>query len=202
MSECVWSCVLWGKNTNIYLSVSVCLSSQLPADLNKMHLTDHAHQQVMHVPPSQSGCSIASDSGSSSLSDIYQVGAHKIHFKLNGDSVFCQHSLSVILNTSLIIMHRLCILVVLLPPLLPAAYGRSRTGNEPNLSSCLYTCAASIETAAKKIIQHDQAPNNHFQSVENLDRRTSEIMSESEIKLQKFNSQTFKGAGYVLEMYI
>lgn len=39
-----------------------------------MHLTDHAHQQVMHMPPSQSGCSIASDSGSSSLSDIYQVG--------------------------------------------------------------------------------------------------------------------------------
>lgn len=50
------------------------LSAQLPADLNKMHLTDHAHQQVMHMPPSQSGCSIASDSGSSSLSDIYQVG--------------------------------------------------------------------------------------------------------------------------------
>ncbi|XP_059912794.1 rap guanine nucleotide exchange factor 6 isoform X3 [Gadus macrocephalus] len=45
----------------------------LPADLNKMHLTDHAHQQVMHVPPSQSGCSIASDSGSSSLSDLYQA---------------------------------------------------------------------------------------------------------------------------------
>uniref|UniRef100_A0A665WZ09 Rap guanine nucleotide exchange factor (GEF) 6 n=1 Tax=Echeneis naucrates TaxID=173247 RepID=A0A665WZ09_ECHNA len=46
---------------------------RLPADLNKMHLTDHAHQQVMHMPPSQSGCSIASDSGSSSLSDIYQA---------------------------------------------------------------------------------------------------------------------------------
>ncbi|XP_041656789.1 rap guanine nucleotide exchange factor 6 isoform X6 [Cheilinus undulatus] len=49
------------------------VNNQLPADLNKMHLTDHAHQQVMHVPPSQSGCSIASDSGSSSLSDIYQA---------------------------------------------------------------------------------------------------------------------------------
>ncbi|KAI1902931.1 hypothetical protein AGOR_G00021380 [Albula goreensis] len=48
-------------------------SSKLPGDLNKMHLTDHPHQQVMHVPPSQSGCSIASDSGSSSLSDIYQA---------------------------------------------------------------------------------------------------------------------------------
>uniref|UniRef100_A0A8D3A0Z1 Rap guanine nucleotide exchange factor (GEF) 6 n=1 Tax=Scophthalmus maximus TaxID=52904 RepID=A0A8D3A0Z1_SCOMX len=47
--------------------------SLLPADLNKMHLTDHAHQQVMHMAPSQSGCSIASDSGSSSLSDIYQA---------------------------------------------------------------------------------------------------------------------------------
>ncbi|XP_066572987.1 rap guanine nucleotide exchange factor 6 isoform X2 [Amia ocellicauda] len=45
----------------------------LPADLTKMHLTDNPHQQVMHVPPSQSGCSIASDSGSSSLSDIYQA---------------------------------------------------------------------------------------------------------------------------------
>uniref|UniRef100_A0A671Y0V9 Rap guanine nucleotide exchange factor 6 n=1 Tax=Sparus aurata TaxID=8175 RepID=A0A671Y0V9_SPAAU len=51
---------------------SICLIP-LPADLNKMHLTDHAHQQVMHMPPSQSGCSIASDSGSSSLSDIYQA---------------------------------------------------------------------------------------------------------------------------------
>lgn len=49
------------------------LSEQLPADLSKMHLTDHAHQQAMHMAPSQSGCSIASDSGSSSLSDIYQV---------------------------------------------------------------------------------------------------------------------------------
>uniref|UniRef100_A0A673GTG1 Rap guanine nucleotide exchange factor (GEF) 6 n=1 Tax=Sinocyclocheilus rhinocerous TaxID=307959 RepID=A0A673GTG1_9TELE len=41
-------------------------------NIPKMHLTDHAHQQ-MHMPPSQSGCSIASDSGSSSLSDIYQA---------------------------------------------------------------------------------------------------------------------------------
>ncbi|XP_049322400.1 rap guanine nucleotide exchange factor 6 isoform X4 [Astyanax mexicanus] len=48
-------------------------SSTLPGDLSKMHLTDHPHQQVMHMPPSQSGCSIASDSGSSSLSDIYQA---------------------------------------------------------------------------------------------------------------------------------
>uniref|UniRef100_A0A8C7K2N5 Rap guanine nucleotide exchange factor 6-like n=1 Tax=Oncorhynchus kisutch TaxID=8019 RepID=A0A8C7K2N5_ONCKI len=47
--------------------------TQLPGDLNKMHLTDHPHSQGMHVPPSQSGCSIASDSGSSSLSDIYQA---------------------------------------------------------------------------------------------------------------------------------
>uniref|UniRef100_A0AAY4ED83 Rap guanine nucleotide exchange factor (GEF) 6 n=1 Tax=Denticeps clupeoides TaxID=299321 RepID=A0AAY4ED83_9TELE len=46
--------------------------SKLPGDLNKMHLTDHPHQ-VMHMAPSQSGCSIASDSGSSSLSDIYQA---------------------------------------------------------------------------------------------------------------------------------
>ncbi|KAM9499649.1 rap guanine nucleotide exchange factor 6-like isoform 8-T8 [Salvelinus alpinus] len=45
----------------------------LPGDLNKMHLTDHPHSQGSHVPPSQSGCSITSDSGSSSLSDIYQA---------------------------------------------------------------------------------------------------------------------------------
>lgn len=64
---------MW-KSVCCYLILfPVCLSAQLPGDLNKMHLTDHPHQQVMHVPPSQSGCSIASDSGSSSLSDIYQV---------------------------------------------------------------------------------------------------------------------------------
>ncbi|XP_037835016.1 rap guanine nucleotide exchange factor 6 isoform X4 [Kryptolebias marmoratus] len=54
-----------GYNTNY-------VNNKLPADLNKMHLTDHAHQQVTHMAPSQSGCSI-SDSGSSSLSDIYQA---------------------------------------------------------------------------------------------------------------------------------
>uniref|UniRef100_A0A8C7UU63 Rap guanine nucleotide exchange factor (GEF) 6 n=1 Tax=Oncorhynchus mykiss TaxID=8022 RepID=A0A8C7UU63_ONCMY len=48
-------------------------SSKLPGDLNKMHLIDHPHSQGIHVPPSQSGCSITSDSGSSSLSDIYQA---------------------------------------------------------------------------------------------------------------------------------
>ncbi|XP_036879332.1 rap guanine nucleotide exchange factor 6 isoform X5 [Manis javanica] len=45
----------------------------LPADLTKMHITDNPHPQVTHVSSSQSGCSIASDSGSSSLSDIYQA---------------------------------------------------------------------------------------------------------------------------------
>uniref|UniRef100_A0A8C4MA47 Rap guanine nucleotide exchange factor 6 n=1 Tax=Equus asinus asinus TaxID=83772 RepID=A0A8C4MA47_EQUAS len=47
--------------------------SPLPADLTKMHITDNPHPQVTHVSSSQSGCSIASDSGSSSLSDIYQA---------------------------------------------------------------------------------------------------------------------------------
>uniref|UniRef100_A0A8C7V3G2 Rap guanine nucleotide exchange factor (GEF) 6 n=1 Tax=Oncorhynchus mykiss TaxID=8022 RepID=A0A8C7V3G2_ONCMY len=51
----------------------LCVSEQLPGDLNKMHLIDHPHSQGIHVPPSQSGCSITSDSGSSSLSDIYQA---------------------------------------------------------------------------------------------------------------------------------
>ncbi|XP_028631700.1 rap guanine nucleotide exchange factor 6 isoform X2 [Grammomys surdaster] len=54
-----------GVDVNNYLS--------LPADLTKMHLTDSPHPQVTHVSSSQSGCSIASDSGSSSLSDIYQA---------------------------------------------------------------------------------------------------------------------------------
>lgn len=56
-----------------FSSLSNSFYLQLPADLTKMHLTDNPHPQVTHVPSSQSGCSIASDSGSSSLSDIYQV---------------------------------------------------------------------------------------------------------------------------------
>ncbi|XP_075065856.1 rap guanine nucleotide exchange factor 6-like isoform X2 [Mixophyes fleayi] len=47
--------------------------SKLPADLSKMHLTDNPHAQVTHLTSSHSRCSIASDSGSSSLSDIYQA---------------------------------------------------------------------------------------------------------------------------------
>ncbi|XP_043369192.1 rap guanine nucleotide exchange factor 2 isoform X13 [Dermochelys coriacea] len=45
----------------------------LPADFTKLHLTDSLHPQVTHVTSSHSGCSITSDSGSSSLSDIYQA---------------------------------------------------------------------------------------------------------------------------------
>ncbi|XP_053504654.1 rap guanine nucleotide exchange factor 6 isoform X1 [Ictalurus furcatus] len=48
-------------------------SPMLPGDFGKMHLTDHPHPPVMPVPPSQSGCSIGSDSASSSLSDIYHA---------------------------------------------------------------------------------------------------------------------------------
>ncbi|ETE65431.1 Rap guanine nucleotide exchange factor 2 [Ophiophagus hannah] len=48
-------------------------SQQLPADFTKLHLTDSLHPQVTHVSSSHSGCSITSDSGSSSLSDIYQA---------------------------------------------------------------------------------------------------------------------------------
>ncbi|XP_023561523.1 rap guanine nucleotide exchange factor 2 isoform X4 [Octodon degus] len=50
-----------------------CTKSQLPADFTKLHLTDSLHPQVSHVSSSHSGCSITSDSGSSSLSDIYQA---------------------------------------------------------------------------------------------------------------------------------
>ncbi|KAI2650970.1 Rap guanine nucleotide exchange factor 6 [Labeo rohita] len=65
------SCIINDVLNSTFL-ISCLLSEQLPGDLSKMHLTDHPHQQ-MHMPPSQSGCSIASDSGSSSLSDIYQA---------------------------------------------------------------------------------------------------------------------------------
>ncbi|XP_036438844.1 rap guanine nucleotide exchange factor 2 isoform X1 [Colossoma macropomum] len=47
-----------------------CSKSQLPADFSKLHLSDSLH---LHMSSSQSRSSIASDSGSSSLSDIYQA---------------------------------------------------------------------------------------------------------------------------------
>lgn len=53
--------------------VYVCVCAQLPADFSRLHLADGLHPQVTHVSSSHSGCSITSDSGSSSLSDIYQV---------------------------------------------------------------------------------------------------------------------------------
>ncbi|GAB5570407.1 rap guanine nucleotide exchange factor 2 isoform X10 [Prionailurus iriomotensis] len=49
------------------------MTEKLPADFTKLHLTDSLHPQVTHVSSSHSGCSITSDSGSSSLSDIYQA---------------------------------------------------------------------------------------------------------------------------------
>ncbi|XP_051993337.1 rap guanine nucleotide exchange factor 2-like isoform X2 [Xyrauchen texanus] len=49
---------------------SECSKSQLPADFSKLHPTDSCHA---HMISSQSRSSIASDSGSSSLSDIYQA---------------------------------------------------------------------------------------------------------------------------------
>uniref|UniRef100_A0A8C5ES41 Rap guanine nucleotide exchange factor 2 n=1 Tax=Gouania willdenowi TaxID=441366 RepID=A0A8C5ES41_GOUWI len=44
-----------------------------PYPTGKLHLADGLHPQVTHVSSSHSGCSITSDSGSSSLSDIYQA---------------------------------------------------------------------------------------------------------------------------------
>ncbi|KAM9311579.1 rap guanine nucleotide exchange factor 6-like [Gastrophryne carolinensis] len=50
-----------------------CLDSgKLPADLSKVHHSGNPHGHVTNISASHSGCSIASDSGSSSLSDIYQ----------------------------------------------------------------------------------------------------------------------------------
>ncbi|XP_023568892.1 rap guanine nucleotide exchange factor 6 isoform X8 [Octodon degus] len=62
-----------GERQTIIDDVDINSYLSLPADLTKMHLTDSPHPQVTHVSSSQSGCSIASDSGSSSLSDIYQA---------------------------------------------------------------------------------------------------------------------------------
>uniref|UniRef100_H0VGF7 Rap guanine nucleotide exchange factor 6 n=1 Tax=Cavia porcellus TaxID=10141 RepID=H0VGF7_CAVPO len=62
-----------GERQTITDDVDINSYLSLPADLTKMHLTDSHHPQVTHVSSSQSGCSIASDSGSSSLSDIYQA---------------------------------------------------------------------------------------------------------------------------------
>uniref|UniRef100_A0A3Q2FEK7 Rap guanine nucleotide exchange factor 2 n=1 Tax=Cyprinodon variegatus TaxID=28743 RepID=A0A3Q2FEK7_CYPVA len=50
-----------------------CNKPKLPADFSRLHLADGLHPQVTHVSSSHSGCSITSDSGSSSLSDIYQA---------------------------------------------------------------------------------------------------------------------------------
>ncbi|XP_026124850.1 rap guanine nucleotide exchange factor 2-like isoform X6 [Carassius auratus] len=49
---------------------SECSKSQLPTDISKPHPSDSCHS---HITSSQSRSSIASDSGSSSLSDIYQA---------------------------------------------------------------------------------------------------------------------------------
>ncbi|XP_058533708.1 rap guanine nucleotide exchange factor 6 isoform X4 [Ochotona princeps] len=62
-----------GERQTITDNVDINSYLSLPADLTKMHLTDSPHPQVTPVSSSQSGCSIASDSGSSSLSDIYQA---------------------------------------------------------------------------------------------------------------------------------
>ncbi|KAM6953545.1 rap guanine nucleotide exchange factor 2 isoform 2-T2 [Aplochiton taeniatus] len=45
----------------------------LPADFSRLHIAEGLHPQVAHVSSSHSGCSITSDSGSSSLSDLYQA---------------------------------------------------------------------------------------------------------------------------------
>uniref|UniRef100_G3PWG4 Rap guanine nucleotide exchange factor 2 n=1 Tax=Gasterosteus aculeatus aculeatus TaxID=481459 RepID=G3PWG4_GASAC len=53
--------------------IDTLVFSYLPADFSRLHLADGLHPQGPHVSSSHSGCSITSDSGSSSLSDIYQA---------------------------------------------------------------------------------------------------------------------------------
>uniref|UniRef100_A0A8D0FCV9 Uncharacterized protein n=1 Tax=Strix occidentalis caurina TaxID=311401 RepID=A0A8D0FCV9_STROC len=79
-------------------------------DFTKLHLTDSLHPQVTHVSSSHSGCSITSDSGSSSLSDIYQVrlewmlmgGAIANSFDVNGLTPMLLHIVSFCLQKHLI----------------------------------------------------------------------------------------------------
>nr|BAE42843.1 unnamed protein product [Mus musculus] len=74
-----WTLTLWASHLYLEATIRNALNLSerdyimLPADFTKLHLTDSLHPQVTHVSSSHSGCSITSDSGSSSLSDIYQV---------------------------------------------------------------------------------------------------------------------------------
>lgn len=74
---------------------------QLPADFSKLHPSDSCHT---HMNSSQSRSSIASDSGSSSLSDIYQVirdseflslykaiSLHTLQQKRILTEIYCEH---------------------------------------------------------------------------------------------------------------
>uniref|UniRef100_A0A8C0WXS7 Rap guanine nucleotide exchange factor 2 n=1 Tax=Castor canadensis TaxID=51338 RepID=A0A8C0WXS7_CASCN len=70
MDPCIWA--LHGVPAHTPVHPHIC-NTVLPADFTKLHLTDSLHPQVTHVSSSHSGCSITSDSGSSSLSDIYQA---------------------------------------------------------------------------------------------------------------------------------
>uniref|UniRef100_A0A8C4W5K8 Rap guanine nucleotide exchange factor 2 n=1 Tax=Gopherus evgoodei TaxID=1825980 RepID=A0A8C4W5K8_9SAUR len=80
----LWILILWGSHLYLEVIIRVVLTitsngDYLPADFTKLHLTDSLHPQVTHVTSSHSGCSITSDSGSSSLSDIYQVRQYFIN---------------------------------------------------------------------------------------------------------------------------
>ncbi|XP_061440360.1 rap guanine nucleotide exchange factor 2 isoform X5 [Rhineura floridana] len=85
-TECTKQQIRKARNITSALSLQTCFAqyssfqaltgvplTKLPADFTKLHLTDSLHPQVTHVSSSHSGCSITSDSGSSSLSDIYQA---------------------------------------------------------------------------------------------------------------------------------
>uniref|UniRef100_A0A8C7GWJ0 Rap guanine nucleotide exchange factor 2 n=1 Tax=Oncorhynchus kisutch TaxID=8019 RepID=A0A8C7GWJ0_ONCKI len=65
--------MLCSQTHNVSLFSAHQSVKQLPADFSRLHLADGLHPQVTHVTSSHSGCSITSDSGSSSLSDIYQA---------------------------------------------------------------------------------------------------------------------------------
>uniref|UniRef100_A0A673ISZ4 Rap guanine nucleotide exchange factor 6-like n=1 Tax=Sinocyclocheilus rhinocerous TaxID=307959 RepID=A0A673ISZ4_9TELE len=168
------------------------LSEQLPGDLNKMHLTDHPHQQ-MHMPPSQSGCSIASDSGSSSLSDIYQVRP-LYHLKSTHDNSteLLNHSFDNDCDYNALLCLQLDLWYVILNGAVEISYGDGRTeilcmGNSFGISPSLdrqfmngVVCTKGDDCQFVCIAQED-----YCRILNHVEKNTHKVEEEGEIVMVK-----------------
>uniref|UniRef100_A0A673IWC6 Rap guanine nucleotide exchange factor 6-like n=1 Tax=Sinocyclocheilus rhinocerous TaxID=307959 RepID=A0A673IWC6_9TELE len=164
------------------------LTPGLPGDLNKMHLTDHPHQQ-MHMPPSQSGCSIASDSGSSSLSDIYQVRP-LYHLKSTQCSKTCSFDNDCDYNALLCL--QLDLWYVILNGAVEISYGDGRTeilcmGNSFGISPSLdrqfmngVVCTKGDDCQFVCIAQED-----YCRILNHVEKNTHKVEEEGEIVMVK-----------------